>query len=171
METTAIQVALDHSFQELLHQLTTFDQEQLNIAPFKNSWTAGQLAEHLIKANGGFLEVINGPVQDTPRAPDAKIAEIKGIFLNFETKMQAPAFIIPADIHYEKPYLLSSLQDIKAGLDHATTTLDLTKTCLAFELPVLGYLTRLEAVYFVIYHTQRHLHQLKNIYQQVVSLV
>lgn len=75
------------------------------------------------------------------------------------------------DAYYEKAYLLGALQDIKAGLDHAVTTLDLTKTCLAFELPVFGYLTRLEAIYFVIYHTQRHLHQLKNIYQQVVSLV
>lgn len=171
METKEMQVAIDHTFQELLQQLATFDQEQINIVPFKGSWTAGQLAEHLIKADGGFVEVMNGPVQDTQRPPDAKIAEIRGIFLNFDTKLEAPAFIIPPDTYYEKAYLLSALQDIKAGLDHATTTLDLTKTCLAFELPVLGYLTRLEATYFIIYHTQRHLHQLKNIYRQVVSLV
>jgi len=171
METKEMLITLDHTFHGLLRLITTFDQEQVNISPFKGSWTAGQLAEHLIKANGGFVEVLNGPVQDTQREPDAKVAEIKGIFLNFETKLEAPAFIIPPDIYYEKAYLLSALQDIKAGLDHATTTLDLTKTCLAFELPVLGFLTRLEAIYFVIYHTQRHVHQLKNIYQRVISLV
>jgi hypothetical protein len=46
-------------------------------------------------------------------------------------------------------------------------SLDLTPTVLAFELPVIGSLTRLEAIRFVTYHTQRHNHQLKNIRQQL----
>jgi hypothetical protein len=58
---------------------------------------------------------------------------------------------------------MNSLEEIKATIDHAIQTLELSRTCLAFEIPVYGFLTRTEAIYFVIYHTQRHIQQLKNI--------
>jgi hypothetical protein len=83
--------------------------------------------------------------------------------------MKSPDFVVPPDTSYNKEELLHSLEDIKAKIKQAIETLDLTKTCLAFELPVYGFLTRLEAVYFILYHTQRHIHQLKNIHQKVIN--
>jgi len=77
--------------------------------------------------------------------------------------MKSPDFILPKMKEYDKERLLKALDGIKEDISKAIMDLDLTQTCLAFELPVYGRLTRFEAVYFANYHTQRHAHQLKNI--------
>jgi hypothetical protein len=50
----------------------------------------------------------------------------------------------------------------------AVQTLDLTSTCLGFELPGFGKFTRLEWGNFILYHTQRHMHQMKNILRKIM---
>lgn len=142
--------------------LRSLDEEKINEVPFLGSWTAGQLAEHIVLSNGGFDEMINGPIDETNRPADKDVAEIKNIFLNFNTKMSAPESICPPFRPYIKDDLLHQLDGIKANMVCSVKELDLTKTCTSFELPYFGFLTRLEAVYFVMYHTQRHNHQLEN---------
>jgi hypothetical protein len=133
----------------------------LNTAPFEGSWTPAQLAQHLVLANGGCLEDINGPVQDTTRPVDAGVENIRSVFLDFSTKLDSPSFVMPPVIAYDKERQLLSLREIHSGLLSAAATLDLSQTCLLFELPVLGYLTRWEVLHFVLYHTQRHMEQLR----------
>jgi hypothetical protein len=151
----------------LENTLSKFDTAQINSVPFKGSWTAGQLAEHLILANSGFLQVINGPVTETDKPADLMVERIKNDFLNFNVKFNSPEEIYPEDKVYNQYALLESLKQIRDGISTSIADLDLTKTCSSFELPGYGFLTRLEAVYFVIYHTQRHVHQLKNIYNEL----
>ncbi|ARS39012.1 hypothetical protein CA265_04700 [Sphingobacteriaceae bacterium GW460-11-11-14-LB5] len=153
----------------LENTLSKFDTAQINVVPFEGSWTAGQLAEHMILSNSGFLEVINGPVTETDKPADLMVAQIRNDFLNFNVKFNSPEEIYPEDKTYHQYALLESLKQIRDGISTAIAGLDLTKTCSAFELPGYGFLTRLEAVYFVIYHTQRHVHQLKNIYNELDS--
>ena len=169
IETQKVQREADETLAQLIQLLSKFNQEQLNTAPFESSWTAGQLAQHLIMADGGFVDMINGPVKETQRNVDELVSKIKTIFLNFDIKMSSPDFIVPQLIDYEKEELVDLMNKIKSDLNKSLETLDLTKTCTTFELPVLGFLTRLEAVYFIIYHTQRHIHQLTKIYQKVVK--
>lgn len=133
----------------------------VNTVPFPGSWTPAQLARHLVMANGGCLEEINGPVQETTRPIDAGVEPIKTTFLDFSQKLQAPSFVVPPAIDYDKGELLASLKDIQSGLLASLDNQDLTQTCLLFELPVLGYLTRWEILHFVLYHTRRHLRQLQ----------
>lgn len=161
-----LRAEINATMKRLIQLLSSFDQEQINIIPFEGSWTAGQLAEHMVKSNGGFLQLLSGPVTDTKRNPDDLEESIKSVFLNFSTKMKSPDFVVPETKHYEKEDLLLHLEKIRTGLDHAITTLDLTKTCTGFELPVYKFLTRYEALCFVLYHTQRHIHQLENILKQ-----
>lgn len=157
----------DNTLSKLLQLLSAFNQEQLNLAPFKDSWTAGQVAEHMIKSNAGFVEMLFGPVSETNRPPDELSQQIKTGFMDFTTKMESPDFVVPSNTSHQKTALVYTLTQIKASLLKAIENLELTKTCMAFELPVFGYLTRLEAIYFVIYHTKRHCHQLENIHQKV----
>jgi hypothetical protein len=163
-----INIEATHTLNELLALLSLFDQKQINIVPFEGSWTAGMLAQHIIMSVSGFVELLNGAVEETNRQPDEKVANIKEVFLNFNIKLKSPDFIVPAAISYNKDELLDILESIKTNLSNAIQSLDLTKTCVAFELPVMGYLTRLEAIYFTIYHTQRHIHQLKNIHKEII---
>ena len=148
---------------ELAEMFASIDENLVNVVPFDGSWTAAQLVQHMIISNGGFLETITGTVEDTARVPDQKVEDIRDTFLNFSVKLQAPEFVRPALIDYDKNTLVESLFSIRNGLDYALEVLDLTKTCTSFKLPALGYLTRLEAAHFILYHTQRHIVQLNRI--------
>jgi hypothetical protein len=169
MKTQEITKEVNEALSGLITLLSRFDQEQINVVPFEGSWTAGQLAQHMVKANSGFADILKGPVKDTERKPDEVIPKIKGDFLNFNIKMKAPDILIPEAKNYDKNELVSGLKRIRENVVNAAETLDLTKTCVAFELPVYGYLTRQEAVAFVTCHTLRHTHQLKNIYQKLIE--
>ncbi|MVT09699.1 DinB family protein [Chitinophaga tropicalis] len=170
MQTKEICYLADNALTALIDQLASFDQGQLNLEPFKGSWTAGQVGEHMIMANSRFVEMINGAVADTERAPDQFVAQIRDDFSNYHIKMHAPDFVKPALTSYNKEYLIHSLNYIRTDLKRAITTLDLNMTCTSFAIPVMGYITRLEAVTFVIYHTKRHVHQLKNIQFSILNM-
>jgi hypothetical protein len=164
-----VQKEADETLAQLIQLLSKFDQQQLNTVPFEDSWTAGQLAKHMIMSDGGFVDMINGPVKETQRKVDEMASKIKTDFLNFDIKMSSPDFIAPQLIDYKKDEVIDSLNKIKYDLNKSFDTIDLTKTCTAFELPVYGFLTRLEAVYFIIYHTQRHIHQLQKMHQKIIE--
>ncbi len=167
MRTQELQSDVNKTFTELAEIISSFNEDQINLIPFEGSWTAGQVAEHILLSVSGFEKTINGSVAETERAPDALKDKIKASFLDFTIKMKSPDFIIPAEKNYKKDDLLNAFQNLKDKINHAIETLNLTKTCLSFELPLLGFLTRLESLYFILYHTQRHIQQLKNIYQKL----
>jgi hypothetical protein len=152
---------------ELVGLLASLGHEQINKVPFEGSWTAGQLARHIIKSDEGFATMLHGPDKDTDRKPDEKVAQIRTMFLNFNIKMKSPEFVRPEIIDYDKEVVLQSLKKAQASITDAVQTKDLAKTCTAFEVPTIGALTRLEAINFVIYHTKRHVHQLTKIKQSL----
>jgi hypothetical protein len=167
MNTQHAKEELDQTFGELYQVLSKIAEADINRIPFEGSWTAGQVAQHIILSAGGFVEMLNGPVEDTQRDPEANVAEIRHIFLDFGTKMQSPEFVVPEEKNYDKQELLTSIERIGNGLAEATATLDPYKTCLGFEFPNMGHLTRAESITFVTTHTQRHLHQLKKIAERL----
>jgi len=148
--------------------LSTFNQVKTNKVPFEGSWTAGQVGDHLLKSYA-IIETLNAEVKETRRAPDLKVKEIKTFLLDFELKMKSPEFIIPESTPINKDALLNSLEHRISQLIKSVNTLDLSKTCVSFILPELGEMTRTEWIYFVIYHTQRHIHQLKQI-QKILNI-
>jgi len=156
---------LSEALSGLLNAVELFDEIQYNKTPFENSWTAGQVVTHLLLSNNGFLEVLNAEVADTARAIGELQPQLKAIFLNFENKMKSPDFILPQLKAYDREIQLLEIGKIRAAFLKAINDLDLSKTCISFPVPGLGNLTRLEAIYFVIYHTQRHTHQLNEIYR------
>ncbi|MEW6195555.1 MAG: DinB family protein [Bacteroidota bacterium] len=162
--TNDLIIQIEKTFNELIQLTSDLSEEEINTIPFEGSWTAGQLAKHLIISGSGFVELLNGPIKDTERKPDEMVENFRAILLDFSTKMIAQDLMTPEKKNYKKDYLLITLENIKEGMKQVIVKYDLTKT-LAVELPMLGALTRLESVYFVVFHTQRHIHQLKNISQ------
>ncbi len=151
---------------ELTQLLSSLTQEQLNAVPFEHSWTAAQLGEHLRKSYG-VAELLYGPVKATERDPAEKVKRIKDALLNFDNKMISPYFIVPEIKEYDKNTLINSLKESVNKITTAAQTLNPEEICTAFALPGLGEMTRIEWLYFIIYHTQRHVHQLKNISQKL----
>ena len=142
----------------LIHRI---DENKLDVVPFKDSWTAGQLLEHIDKAVSPGL--LKGNVEAVNRPADEKVAQVKKIFLDFNTKMKSPEFIEPRENVHDKIVLERSIIQKFDELIDADKTLDLQQECVDFEVPGLGRFTRLEWISFYMIHTQRHIHQLKNI--------
>lgn len=79
--------------------------------------------------------------------------------------MKSPAFILPTIKEYDREEQVRKIKHIHADMLDSIEKLVLSKTCLDFELPSIGLMTQLEAIYFVIFHTQRHTLQLNEIDQ------
>lgn len=165
MEKDIIISDFNKVFSDLVTTVEGFDYKSYNEVPFDGSWTPAQVTQHVILASEGFVKVLNAEVKDTERAIDEKKSQIKAIFLDYGIKMKSPDFILPELKEYDKEKHLSQIATIQDGITKAINDLELSKTCLSFELPNLGQLTRLEAIYFVTYHTERHVHQLKEIHR------
>ena len=154
----------------ILSFLNSFPEEQFNTQPPYGGWTAGQVAEHLL-LSAGVVEVITGrTAHTTGRQPDAHCAMIAGIFLDFNTKLQSPDMIIPSSGYHDKQEHLDKLKIAWDKIGEGIHLLDLSLTCLDFEFPTVGPLTRLEWIWFYVWHTQRHLHQLKHIHAAVTAV-
>ncbi|HEY9534886.1 MAG TPA: DinB family protein [Mucilaginibacter sp.] len=152
---------LQNTYNELLNAFSSIPEDKLNTVPFEGSWTAAQVAEHILNAVG--VSTLYADVKPTDRDPGEKIASVSDLFLNMDIKMQSPDFIYPSDKKYGKQQLVDMINDKFNKLLEAAKTLDLSATCLAFEVPGFGAFTRLEFVWFYIVHTQRHIFQLRKI--------
>ncbi len=163
---TALTTAINQTMQEMVQVFSSFTQQQIDTIPFAGSWTAGQTGEHIIKSIGNLPQFLNSNTAATNNRPfDENVATLQHIFLDFSTKMQSPEFIRPSATHHDKAEMLESFSNLKTQMITTAETLDLTLTCKSFEMPGLGFLTRMEWLNFFVVHTQRHTHQLKNIYK------
>lgn len=149
---------------EFYNVLASFTQEQLNDSPFEGSWTAAQVADHMLKSKKGIPGLLAGPSRITTREPDEMVDKIDNIFLDFTTKFKSPDFIIPTNEPANKEDLLKALNEVKERIKATSATVDLTNTITSFPFPGLGELTGYEWIHFLVCHTKRHTHQLKNIF-------
>jgi len=63
MNKEKIAKEMEETMTDLSALLSSFSQEEINRPPFEGSWTAGQVARHLILSNSGFLEVLQGRIK------------------------------------------------------------------------------------------------------------
>ena len=152
--------AIDEAVSGLQELMSSLEENLVNTVPYKDSWTAGQLFRHVAKSTKGIARIMR--TDGTPAERDAgeRIPELKKSFLNFSIKMQSPEFIIPETGPYEKGAIIEEMNKSFKLLQESTNTANLSG--LVDGLP-LGAITKLEAIHFVLYHTQRHLHQMKKI--------
>jgi len=150
-----------------LDVVAALSQDEINTVPFPGSWTAAQVTEHLCKSDNAMIQALNGPVQQTNRAADEMVSNLRTIFLDFSTKLPSPEFIIPDAGTHDKDDLLNFFRAGREQIGKAIKTLDLTATC---HLPIFGEPTRLELIAFIIFHTLRHTNQVKKISEKLVSV-
>lgn len=148
------------TFQQLSKLLSGFGPETLNKVPFEGSWTAGQVAEHIIICGSAIPD---SKTTAAERAFDEKEASVAELFLNPGIKFEADPLLQPKQATHNREYLLQMLQKIAARHKTTAETADLQALCLDMELPGFGHLTRYEWLRFVLVHTQRHTRQIEKI--------
>jgi len=169
MNTIEVLAAINETLEDFIQIFAEFDEDEVNEIPYEDSWTPGQVVQHNILSLSWFIDLLTGPEMETTRQPDEHVANIKAVFLNFDIKLQSPDFIIPPAIDYNKQEQLDELEALKNKLNEIIPNVDMSKTCTAFNLPTLGYLTCTEIVHFILYHTTRHVYQLKKILASINS--
>jgi len=164
LHTKELFEALDATTSKFLQLVASFDEKEINTIPFKNSWTAAQVAEHVTKSNISIIQSLKVAGKFSERAPDERAQELKELFLDFSTKLQSPDFILPTRDIYEKQLLVINLKDSIDEIKELRKKVNLPE---ALNHPAFGDITKLEILHFVVYHTQRHTHQLNKILQSV----
>jgi hypothetical protein len=161
--STLVAAQVESIKEKLIRTIVLIKQDEINRTPFKGSWTAGQVCEHVNLSVAGMIKTLTAPANVTEREPDRYVKGIKDMFLNFNLKFPAAPAIMPAGNYHDKEMLINMLTDTFKSFIGIVRAEDLTGTFPGAEFPGIGQLTRLEWVYLTIYHTQRHIHQLKDI--------
>ncbi|WP_345234924.1 DUF1569 domain-containing protein [Olivibacter ginsenosidimutans] len=152
---------LEEKFGHFIHALSLFDAKQLNQQPAYGGWTAGQVADHMIKATAGLPD---GHTKDAERAIDRFVPDLKAIFLDFDTQLQSPDFIYPGNGPFTKEALIDQLEKQESMLMENVQTNNVKAVCIDAPFPTLDFLTRYEWFMFIQFHLARHEHQLKKIH-------
>lgn len=160
MDKNTLLSELDASSQQLLQHLSFFSADDFNQKLSDLEWSAAQIAEHLLLLEMVAIKVIAGKTIPTNRPPDQKCGVIKGSMEDMGTKYKAPEVIWPSSEPKDPQTMIAQFQVQRDQLKKMIAATDITEACMSFKHTSLGTLTRLEWVYFAIYHTQRHLQQM-----------
>jgi len=161
-KTTALATAFEDTAKDLLTTVSSFSEKEFNEIPFEGSWSAAQVADHVRKSLKGTVNALHGDIRPAEREPDEHVEKLKSIFLNFDIKMQSPEFILPSEQPLQKEMIYQNLKDITDAISKAINSLDLSFAS-TIPFPKSGELTRHEWISFAVFHTQRHIRQMKNI--------
>jgi len=145
---------------EINNLMASVDDAKVNTVPYDGSWTAPQLLRHVTKSINGMTKAMQMNAKPADRDPGERIEQLKNIFLDFSKKLTQPEFIVPEEKVYEKRSSIDELSQSFEQFKQAAVNANLND--LVEGLP-LGPITKLEIIHFVLYHTQRHLHQMKKI--------
>ena len=161
-------IEIENVNREFIQTLSKFSEKELNKIQKEESWTAGQVTEHIIKSNGGILtQLLNGDSNPTTRPFDEQVDLIKNIFRG-ENKMKTAPTLEPS----QPPHVLEDL--MKSFTQQKVQQLETIKVKELKELnselqfpPAPNGLTRYEWIIFMIEHTRRHCKQIENIYKEI----
>lgn len=145
---------------ELAGFLENCPEDRMNSSPFEESWTIAQVADHLTLSNHSVAKALSLTGVPVNRAPDERADELEEIFLDFSKQYKAPEFIMPTTELYLKNELLQRLRESFRAIKETAEQTDLF---VLINHPAFGDISKLEILYFVWFHTQRHLRQVKNI--------
>lgn len=166
IHTVTLFNSLDITNNELVSIAQPEDEKKLNKIPFKNSWSALQVLIHITKSNQAIAQGLQMRGVPAERDPEQNAEHIKKMFLDFTVQFKSPVFILPEKGRHKKDEVLQAL---KASIEDLLSKRSTAEMCEIIDLPAFGAVTKLELMHFVLYHTQRHIHQLKNILTSVKS--
>lgn len=157
---------LEQTTSRLLQLVEAFGQQEINDIPFEGSWTAAQVADHITKSNSSIAKALTLKGSEINRDPGERIQELKEIFLDFNTRLKSPNFILPSQDIYEREIVIRELGESVERVKEIAREQDLSEM---ISHPAFGDITKYEILHFVLYHTQRHIHQLEKTYDRIMN--
>jgi len=152
---------LEESTNRLVEQLLHFTDNNFNMRPAEDQWSAGEIAEHIVLLESNVNKAL-AQTTDSDRPADQKIEAMKKGMNNLERKYIAPEYIRPKPHPKKRDALIEGFKEQRLILQTIIRTKDLEQKTI-FKHPVIGEMTGLEWVYFNMFHTKRHGTQLERL--------
>jgi hypothetical protein len=160
---------LENALNETVYLLKGVDGANINKKPADGSWSVAQVARHLYKATAGSDEMFAAPAPEADRPADERAEMYRELMMNFESKMNAPEFLVPEDKLFDKGRLINSLEEAGRIAVEAIKESNLAQLAPLPQGHPLEGSTKLELVHFFTYHTLRHNNQIEKIKALVVN--
>lgn len=156
---------IDTTIGQFIDMVSMLDNRKINQIPYEGSWTAAQLCSHILKSTAGVVEAMKSDGEKTDRNSAEKIAELKAIFLSTSNTFDSPLEIVPDAGPFDKQQVIDGLSAAFKDLDFYSRNTGLSEL---LDGGLLGDISKYELLHFVLYHSQRHLRQMKRIYEAVI---
>jgi hypothetical protein len=144
-------------------EISKFEDADINRVPFAGSWTAGEVAGHLLRSLKTSYTLLARNTQEADRPANKNVERITKFFGDYTSTLKNPEFTEPEKKQYKKAEILDDFQKIEKQLVEVTETMELNRICTGYELPTFGPFTRLEWITFFLTHIQRHTNQVQKI--------
>lgn len=138
------------------------------ISPVEGKWSIQQILDHLAVTESVILNLSKGPSLENDRDPTAIINVIKVAFGNHNKVYPNPKAVNPSGQSKSKEELLSVIETSRFAYLEEIKTKGAPHLLDLYPHPLTGKMTRIEWLYFNIYHIERHIHQIKMILQNPV---
>lgn len=149
---------------DLLNILDSASQAELNHKP-RDKWSLGQIGDHLLKSYAS-VDTLRGNTETPCRPMEQKVGLVKQLFLDRSVKMDSPEAILPARGSIDKADLIKGIEKRFQQTRKVIENKDLSLICKDYAIAQYGPFTRYEWIWFNIYHTQRHIQQMKDLIDQ-----
>ncbi|HEX8545510.1 MAG TPA: DinB family protein [Cytophagaceae bacterium] len=159
--------ATEEAISELTELMKGVQENKVNTIPYKGSWTAPQLLRHVTKSLHGMAGALGMEAKQAPRDPSVRVEQLKIIMQDSSNKLTPPDFIVPEEMIYEKNASIQALNSSFIDFKKIAESAKLNDLIEGFPL---GPITKFEIIHFVLYHTQRHLQQMKRICEALEEL-
>jgi hypothetical protein len=154
--------ALNDSTTRLFRELGRFDSHSFNLS-LGDRWNPGQIAEHILLTDIAVFRVLQGPLSFAGRKTDEKLPEIQQVWTDRSQKLEALPANIPSDQLKDPVTMQGKIMRERNEMIQFLKTVEEDSLCISRPHRFHGELTMSEWIWFVIYHTDRHIEQVKEI--------
>lgn len=158
-------IEIEQELNENTERLTAFlkgvNNESALRSPAMNSWSIIETCEHILIIETAVTHIYRGKTEKADRNPTEKIEKIKYKFGDYTIKLTAGEPIKPRGEYKDIGIVSKAIADNRSVMMKLLREGGWDEICLDFSHAVFGFLTKIEWLYFCIFHAERHLHQMK----------
>ena len=164
---------LEHEKQTMLKKVEGLSIKQLNQQPEANSWSAGQVIDHLLGAENKVMDYIEKKIQDpTVLKPASLKTKLRSTILNISLKssikFKAPKAVAIAAENNDLVQLTNDWNQTRERLNKLLKNLD--KSLLDKEIfrhPTAGRINMYQTLEFMTLHINHHQMQIDSILNKI----
>lgn len=161
---------LEKNTSALYGKLSDLDDSMLVLKPHHKAWNLGEIFEHIVLSEKGIKNILEKKLARKEVGKNQLWEEAKLEFL-MKRSVQYPAaeIVKPKGLWIKHRDLLKSFQMNRFEIQNYISQPEIYQSTKAFGHDLLGDMTYIDWVNFMMYHANRHVRQMNEVLKQVPS--